>query len=114
MLSGTPLLQETGRDGRPKTHAIPLLRAVGAPDILENVDAKDDAQMTADALNSLERRIGEDIADLKHDVADLKHDVADLKHDMHRLDIKIDVQHRATDEKLDRGFQQILEHLEKR
>ena len=61
--------------------------------------------MTADALNSMERRIGEDIADLKHDVADLKHDV-------HRLDVKIDVQHRATDEKLDRGFRQILEHTD--
>ena len=63
--------------------------------------------MTADALNSMERRIGEDIADLKHDVADLKHDV-------HRLDVKIGVQHRSTGEKLDRGFQQILEYLEKR
>ena len=63
--------------------------------------------MTADALNSMERRIGEDIADLKHDVADLKHDI-------HRLDVKIDVQHRSTEEKLDRGFRQILEHLDKR
>ena len=71
------------------------------------MDAQDVAQLTADALNSMERRIGEDIADLRGDVADLKHDV-------HRLDVKIDVQHRATDEKLDRGFRQILEHLDKR
>ena len=37
--------------------------------------------MTGEALNSMEKRLGEDIADLKHDVADLKHDV-------HRLDVK--------------------------
>lgn len=77
--------------------------------------------MTADALDSMESRLGEDIADLKSDVAGLKRDVAGLKgdvaglkHDVRRLDLKIDVKHRATDEKLDRGFQQILEHLNSR
>ncbi len=60
--------------------------------------------MTAGALNSLERRIGEDMAELKGDVAELKHDV-------HLLDVKVDVNQRATDQKLDRGFQEILEHL---
>ena len=75
--------------------------------MLGNVDAKDVAQMIADALNSLERRIGEVIAELKHDLADLKQDI-------HRLDAKIEVLYRSTDEKLDRGFQQILEYLEKR
>ena len=55
--------------------------------------------------NSMERRIGEDMAELKHDVAE-------LKHDMHLLDVKIDVPHRVTDEKLDWGFRQIMEHLQ--
>lgn len=64
--------------------------------------------MTAGALNSLERRIGEDMAELK---AELKGDVAELKHDVHLLDVKVDVNQRATDQKLDRGFQEILEHL---
>ena len=53
----------------------------------------------------MERRIGEDMAELKHDVAE-------LKHDMHLLDVKIDVPHRVTDEKLDWGFRQIMEHLQ--
>lgn len=48
--------------------------------------------------NSMERRIGEDMAELKHD--------------MHLLDVKIDVQHRVTDEKFDWGFRQIMEHLQ--
>ena len=48
--------------------------------------------------NSMERRIGEDMAELKHD--------------MHLLDVKIDVPHRVTDEKLDWGFRQIMEHLQ--
>ena len=60
--------------------------------------------MTAGALNSLERRIGEDMAELKHDVAELKRDI-------HLLDVKVDVNQRTTDRKLDRGFQEILEHL---
>ncbi|MDE0673621.1 MAG: hypothetical protein OXI06_00885 [bacterium] len=46
----------------------------------------------------MERRIGEDMAELKHD--------------MHLLDVKIDVQHRVTDEKFDWGFRQIMEHLQ--
>ena len=70
--------------------------------------------MTADALNSLERRVGDDIAELKHDVAGLKRDVAGLKHDVHLLNVKVDVNQQTTEEKLDRGFRQVLEHLEKR
>lgn len=70
--------------------------------------------MTAEALNSMEERLGNDIADLKNDVADLKGDVADLKHDIHLLDVKVDVNQRTTEEKVDRGFRQITEHLDRR
>ncbi|MCQ3802975.1 MAG: hypothetical protein OXC98_05340 [bacterium] len=71
------------------------------------MDAKDVPALTADALNSLERRVGDDIAELKHDVAGLKHDV-------HLLNVKVEVNQQTTEEKLDRGFRQVLEHLEKR
>ncbi len=77
--------------------------------------------MTADALNSLQRRIGNDIsevkrdiAEVKQDIAEVKHDFAEVKHDIHLLNVKIDVNRQATDEKLDRGFRQVLEYLDKR
>ena len=56
--------------------------------------------MTADALNILERRIGRDMAKMKHDI--------------HLLNVKTDVNQKTTDENLDRGFQQIMEHLHRR
>ena len=80
----------------------------------EGMEARDVAAMTAEALNSMEERLGNDIADLKNDVADLKSDVADLKHDIHLLDVKVDVNQRTTEEKVDRGFRQITEHLDRR
>jgi len=75
--------------------------------MVADMDAKDVPALTADALNSLERRVGDDIAELKHDVAGLKHDV-------HLLNVKVEVNQQTTEEKLDRGFRQVLEHLEKR
>ena len=70
--------------------------------------------MTADALNSLGRRIGNDISEVKRDIAEVKHDIAEVKQDIHLLNVKIDVNRQATDEKLDRGFRQVLEYLDKR
>ena len=74
--------------------------------------------MIADALNSLERRIGNDLADIKAAIAGIKSTMADkkvgLKHDIHLLSVKMDANHKRIHEKLDRGFQQVMEHLEKR
>lgn len=78
------------------------------------MDAKDVAEMTADALNSLEGRMEDNLAEVKRDIAEVKRDVAGVKHDVHLLNVKVDVNQRTTEEKLDRGFQRIMEHLEKR
>ena len=85
------------------------------------MDARDVAAMTADALNSMEQRlegsIAElrgDVAELKGDVAGLKGDVGGLKHDIQLLDAKIDTNQRITEERMDRGFQQIIDHIDRR
>ena len=75
------------------------------------MDAQDVPPVIADALNSLERRIGNAMAEIKAAMADMK---AGLKHDLHLLSVKMDVNHKRTHEKLDRGFQQVMERLEKR
>lgn len=74
---------------------------------LPGMDAKNVASMTAEALNSMEER-------LSNDIAEVKQDVAELKHDIHRLDVKIDVNHRVIDEKMDRGFQQMETSLQQK
>ena len=66
--------------------------------IIGDMDARAFAEMTAAALNSLEGRISEDIAELKHGLAELQ--------------LQMDVHRRVTEQKLDSGFQAILRHLE--
>ena len=70
--------------------------------------------MTADALNSMEQRLEGSIAELKGDMAELKGDVAEIRHDIRQLDIKVDVTQRAMSEQMDRGFQQIIDHIDRR
>ena len=76
------------------------------------MEAKDVAEMTAMAFNSLEERISEDMAELKQGQAELKHGLAELKHSQAELKLQVDVHQRVTEEKLDRGFREILRHLD--
>lgn len=64
------------------------------------MDVADVAQMTAEALNAMEGRIERDLAELKGDVA--------------RLDGKIDASFRVMDQRMDEGFRQVIDHLNKR
>ena len=63
--------------------------------------------MTADALNSMEQR-------LEGSIAGLKGDVAELRHDIRQLDVKVDVTQRTMSEQMDRGFRQIIDHIDRR
>ena len=77
--------------------------------IIGDMDAQAFAEMTAVALDSMEGRISEDIAELK---AELKHGLAELKHGQAELKLQMDVHRRVTEEKLDSGFRAILRHIE--
>ena len=71
------------------------------------MDARDFAAMTAGALNSMEQR-------LEGSIAELKGDVAELRHDIRQLDVKVDVTQRTMSEQMDRGFRQIIDHIDRR
>ena len=77
--------------------------------------------MIAEALNAMEGRIDGrlDRIDGRLDridggIAGLKGDIAGLKGDIARLDSKIDASFRLMGQRMDEGFRQVVDHLNRR
>ncbi len=86
---------------------------------LKGVDAGEYATITAEAMNMLEERFNDniaevkrDIAEVKRDVAEVKSDISEVKHDIARLDMKIEVKTGALDRAVAAGFSAMMTRLD--
>ena len=79
---------------------------------LKGVDAREYATITAEAMNMLEERFNDNIAEVKRDIAEVKSDIAEVKHDIARLDMKIEVKTGALDRAVAAGFSAMMTRLD--
>ena len=82
------------------------------------MDARDFAQMTAEAMNSLEGRIDSRIAGLERKMDDgfrqMGGTIREMGGEIREMDGKIDRNQRIIEQKTDDGFRQIVDYLDRR
>ncbi len=67
--------------------------------------------MTESAMDAMEHRLK---AEFKADITELGGDIAGSRHDIQLVDAKVDMVVDRVDQRMDQGFRQIVDYLDRR